>query len=291
MATLPWNQITIMLTGIAVLLFWLFLFSKSGKYNSLFESLTEKEYPLKELYSTGYAFMELLKYNYKSKRDRKLRQEVAVMYGDKFAEYYLRVIYAQQATFAWLLILCAFITYGFTSEIIIFLVMLMFAALAVYYYGTATSKKIMRRSEEMLVDFSDAISKLALLTNAGMILREAWEQTAKAGKGSLYTEMQKAVEDMNNGISDVEAIRLFGVRCIIPEIKKMAATIIQGLTKGNQELAMMLQEQSKEIWMLRKQNVTRQGEKAASKLLIPMLIMFIGILIMIIVPIFTNLGI
>jgi len=96
---------------------------------------------------------------------------------------------------------------------------------------------------------------------------------------------------MRNGVSEVDALFNFGTRCIIPEIKKFTSTIVQGIIKGNRELTLMLEEQSKEVWAAKKQNVRRQGEKAASKLLIPILIMFVGILIMILVPIFTNLGV
>ena len=53
----------------------------------------------------------------------------------------------------------------------------------------------------------------------------------------------------------------------------------------------MLQSQSKEVWNLRRQNIRRQGEKAASKLMLPIMIMFIGILIMVLIPIFANLGV
>ncbi len=160
-----------------------------------------------------------------------------------------------------------------------------------YYFGTVTSKKILKRSDELLHDFSEVVSKLALLTNAGMILREAWQEVAEQGTGTIYTEMKMAVNDMNNGVAEVDAIYNFGIRCIIPEIKKFTSTIIQGMTKGNSELTAMLQEQSKEVWQLKKQLVRREGEKAASKLLIPICIMFIGILIMILIPIFTNLGV
>ena len=96
---------------------------------------------------------------------------------------------------------------------------------------------------------------------------------------------------MQNGVSDIDAIYNFGTRCIIPEIKKFTSTILQGMTKGNRELSTMLQEQSKEVWQMKKQMVRREGEKAASKLLIPICIMFLGVLIMILVPIFTNLGV
>ena len=103
--------------------------------------------------------------------------------------------------------------------------------------------------------------------------------------------MKHAVSEMENGISDVEAIRRFGLRCMMPEIKKFSTTVIQGIQKGNSELSSMLQDQSAEVWALRKQQVRRQGEKAASKLMIPIFIMFIGILIMVIIPIFSNLGV
>ena len=54
---------------------------------------------------------------------------------------------------------------------------------------------------------------------------------------------------------------------------------------------MAVKEQSREIWNIRRNLIKQQGEKAASKLLIPICVMFVGILIMIIVPIFTNLGV
>ena len=106
--------------------------------------------------------------------------------------------------------------------------------------------------------------------------------------GVFYKEMQGVVIDMNNGVGEAEAFRDFGIRCVIPEAKKLASTITQGIQKGNSELSKSLQEQSREVWEQRKQIVKRRGEKAANKLMIPIYLMFIGILIMIIIPIFAN---
>lgn len=277
--------------GAVLLLIWMVFFFAGLKHSSLFDALEEKDYPLKEIYGLGYAIMLLIKYQYRSKHDRKLRKEISVLYGEKYADYYIRVIYAQKITMGFTLLVMAVPLYGLANSMAAMLVMLMFAAVAYYYFGTVTEKKILKRSEEMLSDFSNVVSKLALLTNAGMIMREAWEEVAYTGESTLYKEMQKAVDEMNNGVSEVDALFNFGTRCIIPEIKKFTSTIVQGMIKGNSELIYMLQEQSKEVWAAKKQNVKRQGEKAASKLLIPILIMFVGILIMILIPIFTNLGV
>ena len=284
-------DIIIFSVGGVILAIWLLFFFRGLKYASLFDGLDENDYPFKEIYFVGYAVMETIKYQYKSKGDRKLRKELTVLYGSKYCEYYLRVIYAQKITLSFTLLCLAVPLYGFAGDILASAVVLMFAGLAFYYFGTLTTERILKRSEEMMVDFSDVVSKLALLTNAGMIMREAWEEVAYTGETALYKEMQKAVDEMNNGVAEIDAMFNFGTRCIIPEIKKFTSTIVQGMVKGNSELTMMLQEQSKEVWALKKQNVRRQGEKASAKLLIPMMMMFGGILVRVIIPIFANMGV
>lgn len=285
------TNILVFSIGLFCVFLWLFFYIKGYKQADLFDALEEKEYPFKEIYFIGYAVMDSVKYTYKSKYDRKLRKEIEVLYGLKYADYYLRVIYSQKITLSFTMLVLSFAIYGLANDLAALFVMFMFSGLTFYYFGTVTEKKILKRSEEMLSDYSEVISKLALLTNAGMIFREAWEEVAYTGNKVLYQEMQKSVDEMRNGVSEVDAMFRFGSRCIIPEIKKFSSTVVQGIVKGNSELSLMLQDQSKEVWNLKKQNVKRQGEKAAGKLLIPVLIMFVGILIMILVPIFTNIGV
>lgn len=288
---LTMQDLVILGIGCVFLVIWLIIFIVSRSYDEMFDTLDEKEFPLKELYSMGYFIMEKSKYQYKSRRDRKLRQDMEVLYEKKYVEYYLRLTYARAITYGMLLFVLAFIVYAFSGDVTVLLIMFMFSGLSVYYVMTLAPKKIEARSSQLIGDFSEVVSKLALLTNAGMILREAWELTSKVGDGVFYQEMRNAVVEMENGISESEAIRRFGIRCMMPEIKKFSATLIQGIQKGNSELSSMLQNQSAEIWNLRKQNVRRQGEKAASKLMIPIFMMFVGVIIMVVVPIFSNLGV
>lgn len=276
--------------GAIFLLLYLILYFMGMKYNSYFDILDEKEYPLKEIYGIGYAALELIHYPFTGAKDRKLRQEINIFYDSKFEDYYLRVIRCQQITIAATILTAGFAMYGLLGEPAAELLIVMFAWAGYYYYGTLLDTKIKKRSESMMSDFSEIVSKLALLTNAGLILKEAWELVAYNGNTEIYQEMQKSVADMNNGVSEIDAISAFAARSMIPEIRKFSSTIIQGLTKGNSELTMMLQEQSSSVWELRQQLARREGEKASAKLLVPMMIMFIGVLLMIIVPIFANLG-
>ena len=49
---------------------------------------------------------------------------------------------------------------------------------------------------------------------AGMIMHEAWEEVAYTGETTLYKEMQTTVNEMKNGVSEIDAMFNFGSRCI-----------------------------------------------------------------------------
>ena len=276
--------------GLLILGAWLLFYSKGRQYEDLFASLDMKDYPMGDTYYVGYAVTLALKRNYKDKKSRKLRKELNVIYDPKYADYYLRVIASMQWTMALTVAALAAPMYFLSGSFALLLLVLAGAGGAYYYYGISMEDKIKKRGDEMLSDFSGVVSKLALMVNSGMILNAAWEQVAYSGTRVLYREMQTSVENMRNGASMADALYLFGQRCMLPEIRKFSTTLIQGINQGNSELAPMLTQQSKEMWELKKQLARRAGELANSKLLIPMCVTFIGILIMIMVPVFANLG-
>lgn len=283
-------DIVIFFLGVLILGLWMFLYFKGKRYENLFDSLDAKDYPMGDTYFVGYAATLMLNVQYKDKKARKLRKELSVVYEPKYADYYLRVIYSMQYSMALTVAALAAPLYFLSGNVVLFVLLLAGAGAAYYYYGVSMEEKIRKRGDEMLSDFSEVVSKLALLVNSGMILKAAWERVAYSNDRLLYREMQKSVEDMRNGGSMADALYTFGQRCMLPEIKKFSTTLIQGINQGNKELAPMLSQQSKEVWDLKKQLVRRAGELANNKLLIPMCVTFIGILIMIMVPIFSNLG-
>lgn len=290
MAFVSLQDIIIMTIGIACLVVWLLIFASTLKFSSIFDSLDENEYHLKELYFMGYGILDRFNYDYKSKKNQNLKKLLSVLYNEKYADFYLRVVRSQQVTVFLLFIVLAFVFYGFSGQIAMLVLIIFLGAFLAYYFGKEPERKIEARSDQIMSEFSEVVSKLALLTDAGMILREAWQEIAYSSEGTIYSEMVTAFTDMNNGMSETEAIRQFGNRCMVPEIKKFTSTLIQGISKGNRELSIMLSKQSSEVWELKRQMVKRKGEQAQSKLLVPMILMFVGILVMIMIPIFTNLG-
>lgn len=283
-------DIVVLLIGLLILGAWLFFYFKGKQYEDMFVGLNQEDFPMGDIYFIGYAITEMLNLDYRTAKARRLRKSLSVLYEQKYADYYIRVVYAMQFTMALTVAAFAAPMYFIANNLILFVFVLGASGVVYYYYGIAMEDKIKERSDEMLSDFSEVVSKLALLVNSGMILSEAWERAAYSGEHTIYMEMRKSVEGIRNGASTADALYLFGQRCMLPEIKKFATTIIQGISQGNAELGPALTQQSKEVWDMKRQIVRRKGEHANNKLLIPMCISFIGILIMIMVPIFANLG-
>ena len=135
------------------------------------------------------------------------------------------------------------------------------------------------------------LSQMVLLINAGMPLRDTLKKVSEGKEDiCLYKEIHILLNDINNSMSELEAIKAFSDRCNILEIKKFSTTVLQNLEKGSEGLGGILAEMSNTIWMERSNKVRQMGEAASSKLMIPIMIIFIGILLMVMVPIFSSIG-
>lgn len=154
--------------------------------------------------------------------------------------------------------------------------------------------RLKKRQAEMSREFPRVVSKLALLVSAGMEVLPAWEQVSQSGTSPLYLQMRQVSEEVRNGISPVAAFENFIQNCNTKETSKLASSIMQNLTKGNDEISAFLRSLSGESWDERKHSARRAGELAGSRLLVPMLLMFAGILILVMVPVvmsFSSMGI
>ncbi|MEI3437833.1 MAG: type II secretion system F family protein [Blautia sp.] len=82
----------------------------------------------------------------------------------------------------------------------------------------------------------------------------------------------------------MEAYRRFGERCGQVKYKTFATMLIQNLQKGSRQLADMLEKESMEAWDERKRKARVLGEAAATKLLVPMILMLLVVMAVIMIP-------
>ena len=217
-------------------------------------------------------------------------KEIAEIKGKKYAEYYYYILQGAKITYAYTVFLVFMLLSVLAGSVEAALLGVIFSVLVVMYIDLSLQDKLTARRQEILMDLPQVLSKLTLLVNSGMVLRDAWKRTAITGERALYKEMQNTSLEIDNGIMEADAYRNFADRCSVKEVRKFTSLILQNLQKGNEELALFLGDMSTEMWEMKKNEVKQKGEKANSRLLLPVFLIFIGILILILVPVMSGLG-
>lgn len=276
--------------GSGLVLIWtIFFFMFKDKYDTYIEALQGQNFILPELFFIGYGVLDLFHINLRSSAGRKKEKKLAEIYGERYAGFYHCSMVAAQITYLLTLFPFGFLLGAMLNDVVMGGVILIATVAIVVSLDMQASNSIESRRSEILSDFPDVLSKLTLLINAGMVVREAWNKVAFSGDRTIYMEMRAASEEMNNGVSEPEAMQNFAHRCVLKELRKFASLMVQNIQKGGPDFALQLRDMNNESWEEKRHLAKRKGELAGSKLLIPTLIMFVGILIMIIVPIFTGL--
>ncbi len=251
-------------------------------------SIDREEYRYPELFFVGFGIMDIIRYDMNTKQARKRIHEIAEVSGKKYAQFYFYVTRGAEFTYAYLALTLMFLLAAAADSALLAVLGIALAILAALYMEQELDNKLANRRDALLADFPQVLSKLALLVNSGMVMREAWNKVAASGAGILYDEMKVTMQEFQNGVAEVEIYRNLAERCGLKDIRRFSSTMVQNLQKGNAELAFFLREMADEMWEEKKHLAKRKGEAAASKLMLPTACIFIGILIMIMVPAFVS---
>jgi tight adherence protein C len=300
--------IAIVLLAVLGLVFLFSLIKSKGVYDEYLEMVDKKDYAFKDLMPIGLFLNEKINmrkilpaklYKYLYKYESAIKGRIIELYGIKYTDYYLMIhngnkiaICLTVATGAALLsVIMGF--QGDSSNCGIFL----FASLAALIglpllSDKGLNDKIEKRRLELQKEFPEFINKLTLLVNAGMTISKAWEKIVVDNKKNtpLYNEMHYALGEIRAGKPEAIAYEEFGRRCKIKEIIRFVSVIVLNLKKGGADVVPVLKVQAMECWEMRKNVAKRLGEEAATKILIPLMIMFVGILIIVATPAIMSFG-
>lgn len=175
-----------------------------------------------------------------------------------------------------------------TRSIIVAFLVLVVCVLIGYLPYDEVNQTVKKRSEEIERDFPQLVSQMTLLIVAGLEINKAWRISSVGGQGTLYEEMCRVNLDLDNNVPPVEAYSGFITRCNNKYATKLATAIMQNLTKGNAEIAQLFRQLNDESWSEYRHSARRMSESVQSKLFIPTMLMFAGILVLIILPIMSG---
>ena len=267
-------------------LIWIYLAITGGKkYQKYTDSSFAKEFQMSELLCVGFSVMRILHISTKTRAAQAKIREIAEIKGKKYAEYYYYMLLGAKTTYTYTIVIVVMLLSAMSNNKGLLFMGLIVGGLLILYLDLALFDKLTARRQEILLDLPQVLSKLTLLVNSGMVLRDAWKRVSITGERVLYQEMQNTNLEMENGVAEIDAYRNFAERCNVKEIRKFTSLIIQNLNKGNEELAYFMKDLSDEMWEVKKSQVKQKGEKANTQLLLPMMLILIGSLIMVMVPV------
>ena len=115
-------------------------------------------------------------------------------------------------------------------------------------------RAIKSRQDQMKLDYSDIVSKLAILLGSGMTTHQAWNiisaryiderQRKNSEKRYAYEEMVNTYYEMRDGVSERNDYQRFGERSGVSEYHRLSRLLVQNLQKVSRGLCQMLEKES-----------------------------------------------
>lgn len=135
------------------------------------------------------------------------------------------------------------------------------------------------------------VSKLTLLYSAGMTISASLEKLCKDyealnpnADNPLYINLRYTLNRIHQGCSEADEYKLFGKRCKAPCFLRFGNLLYRNLLKGSADLEMILHDEVLSAYESEKQFILKKSGEAGTKLLLPMMMIFVVILILIMIP-------
>ena len=141
--------------------------------------------------------------------------------------------------------------------------------------AASSRQKAIRRS------LSDSMDLLTISVEAGLGFDAALAHVARNVPGPLAEEIQRILQEMQIGVSRVDAFRNLGERTDIQELDGFVLSMIQADMFGI-SIAGVLRAQSRELRQKRRQLAEEMAQKVPVKLLFPMIFMVLPALFIVI---------
>lgn len=149
-------------------------------------------------------------------------------------------------------------------------------------------QKYARKQKNMGEQLSNVLFQFVLLISAGQTVMDAFEKVAYTQEGELYKEMAYCVQNIAYGMPQIEALSKMAGRCDDADIKRMVNLLMQTQQKGSSELSQLFFDMSQVNWTKKKTRLLQNAKNAATQLLLPSGIIFLGIIIMMMLPLLAN---
>lgn len=142
------------------------------------------------------------------------------------------------------------------------------------------------RKREIILELPVLLNKMTLLINAGETVQQAIHRCSEQGDliGPLYNELRTLSHELRDSRSFPEALEDFSKRCAVQEVAMLSTTILLNYRRGGNDFVLALQDIGRVLWDKRRSVAKTLGEEASSKLVFPMVIIFLIVMVVVASP-------
>ena len=152
-------------------------------------------------------------------------------------------------------------------------------------------KKYEKRQQQLLFDYPEFVSQLALLIGAGMSLTGAVRRIYVDHKNSqapLYEEIKIFIHNLDNGFLEERAMEDLGNRTGLVQYRKLCSLLAVNMKKGSMNMKVVLEQEAEDAFEKHQALIRKMGEEAGTKLLLPMVMMLVVVIALIMIPAFLT---
>ncbi|WP_084224947.1 hypothetical protein [Paenibacillus pectinilyticus] len=148
--------------------------------------------------------------------------------------------------------------------------------------------QIRKKQQRMILELPEFLSTIVLLVNAGETVNRAWIRCVQAKPHTtdspLFKELLIAVHELEMNISFTKVLEDFSKRCALHEVSLFTSTLGLNYKRGGHDFVVALHSLSLELWQRRKSISRTLGEEASSKLVFPMVLIFVVVMVIVAAP-------
>jgi tight adherence protein C len=140
------------------------------------------------------------------------------------------------------------------------------------YYGPdlALYQVAYNRNERIRRDLPDSMDLLTISVEAGLPFDSALSQVARNTRGPLADELFRVLQEMQIGLSRIDALRAVAERTNVPELRGFVTAMVQADAFGI-PIANVLRVQARELRTKRSQRAEELAQKVPVKILFPLI--------------------
>jgi tight adherence protein C len=127
-----------------------------------------------------------------------------------------------------------------------------------------------KRRIELQKGLPDAMDMMTLCVEAGLGFDAAMSRVARNLTGPAAEEFARVLQEMQLGLSRIEALKHLGDRTNLPELRRFTAAVIQSSELGI-SIGGVLREQAQEMRIRRRQRAEQKAQQLQVKILLPLI--------------------